>query len=69
MGDKLLMTFVCILLVIGSILLYKVINTKECTDRIVYKNLPRTFLQEQNNPTKVSDVFSGMFLNDTTRPA
>jgi hypothetical protein len=51
-------------LIIGSFLIYvavKVSNKKCPESKVIYKFIPRTFTQEQNDPVKVSDIFSGMF--------
>lgn len=55
---------VMILLIVGVTLVingYMKQNMKCGTPKIVYKYIPRTFEEEQNNPIKPSDLFSKMF--------
>ncbi len=35
-------------------------NTSQAPPKIVYRYVPRTLAEEQNNPAKVSDIFSTM---------
>jgi hypothetical protein len=54
----LLMLFVGILLMTISI----VKDSSQCQkERIIYKYIPRTFENEQNNEVDVSDIFNVMF--------
>ena len=58
--------FFIIILMTGIILLivYFVINKelqKSCDNKVVYKYLPRTLEQEQENPQFVSQIFKAMF--------
>ena len=55
-----------LILIIGCFLIYASlqINSKECPKpKIVYRNVPKTFAQEQLNPVPVSQIFSDMFNN------
>ena len=37
-------------------------NNKQCPpEKIIYKYIPKTFDQEQDNPEYVSDIFKSMF--------
>lgn len=51
-----------------SILMISIGWTKsnfKCPKPIIeYRYIPRTFEEEQNNPTKVSKIFEKMFLNE-----
>jgi hypothetical protein len=58
----LIFIFIGILLMTISI----VKNTSECPkEKIIYRYLPRTFDEEQNEPVYVSDIFSAMFTQDS----
>lgn len=65
--DTLSYSLIIMLLVIGIILIHSVFTAKKCENTISYKYLPRTFKEEQQMPVKVGDIFSDMFLKDTTR--
>lgn len=52
------------LLVVGVVMVvngYMAQNMQCPPERIVYKYIPRTFTEEQENPVKVSDVFGKLF--------
>ena len=56
---------IIIILTIGF-LIYTSIqsNSKECPKpEIIYRNVPRTFAQEQLDPVKPSNIFADMFNN------
>lgn len=65
--DTLSYSLILILLAIGIILIYSVTTRKKCENTVTYKYLPRTFKEEQENPVKVGEIFSDMFIKDTTR--
>lgn len=53
-----------LLLVIGVVIIFmqvKLSDEKCPPDRVIYKYVPRTFKEEQQDPVKVSDVFKDMF--------
>jgi hypothetical protein len=55
-----------LILIIGCFLIYASLktNSKECPKpRVVYRNAPKTFAQEQLNPVPVSQIFSDLFNN------
>lgn len=64
-------TFILIILIISIIMitasishsLGSVNNTKT---KVVYRYIPRTLVEEQNEPTKVSDIFAPMFQQKST---
>lgn len=54
--------FIGILLMTVSI----VQTTQKCPqDKIIYRYLPRTFEEEQDEPAYVSDIFNTMFTQDS----
>ncbi len=62
-----IITIVLILLFLGAICI-AVSITKSMTDppmqpRVIYRYIPRTFEEEQENPVSVSDIFKTMFSN------
>ena len=53
-----------LILLIGCFLIYAALktNNKECPkSEIIYRNVAKTFAQEQLNPVPVSQLFSDMF--------
>lgn len=41
-------------------------QTKECpADKVEYRFIPRTFQEDQDNPTRVSELFDSMFREPT----
>ena len=38
-------------------------NTKCSTKDVIYKYIPRTFEEEQNNPVFIDEIFGSMFKN------
>jgi len=57
-------TILMILIFLGILLITISItrNEVECPkERVIYKYLPRTFEEEQNEPVYVSDIFRAMF--------
>jgi hypothetical protein len=54
-----------VLLLFFGIILIIIDITKNIThkrqDKIIYRYIPRTFDEEQNDPTNVSDIFQTMF--------
>lgn len=60
---------ILIILIFISILMISIGWTKshmKCSPPIIeYRYIPRTFDEEQNNPAKVSDIFSNLFKNES----
>lgn len=67
MANSLITWILLTTMITSIILLYKVYTRKECTNEIVYKYIPRTFKEEQENPVSVSEIFSDMFLKNSIR--
>ena len=52
------------LLIVGASIVYMQVHlsNERCPpDQVIYKYVPRTFKEEQEDPVKVSDVFRDMF--------
>ena len=55
-----------LLILVISFLIYELVqlNSKECPKpEIIYRNVPRTFAQEQLDPVEPSNLFAEMFNN------
>ena len=65
MADSLTLTLILILITISSILLFSILTSKVCQDRIIYKTIPRTFNESQRNP--ITNLFTDMFIKNSIR--
>lgn len=63
MSDSLTLTLIIILIIISSILLNSSLTAKVCQDRIIYKTIPRTFNESQQNP--ITNLFADMFTKES----
>jgi hypothetical protein len=62
---KLIIIFVGILMIAIN-LTQNLYNTKNCPkNKTIYKYIPRSFKEEQENPAYVSDIFKTMFTEDS----
>lgn len=62
-GLLLLFLFIGIILVIIELYNSK---DKEIVEKIIYRYIPRTFEEEQNEPVYPSDIFNAMFTQPST---
>lgn len=55
--------FILLLFIGIMLIIVEIINTeKKCPpERVIYRYIPRTFEEEQNEPALVTDIFSTMF--------
>lgn len=66
--DKSLKLFMMFLFVVGIIFIIISVTqaTKKCPEqKIVYRYIPRTFIEDQENPVPLDDIFYEMFNNPT----
>jgi len=40
-------------------------NNYKCQPQIIYRYIPRSFIEEQEEPVYVGDIFKAMFANQT----
>jgi hypothetical protein len=62
-------TFVFLLLILGIIFITASISKsigEKTRERIVYRYLPRTLAEEQEDPAMVSEIFATMFTQPST---
>lgn len=64
-------TFILTILIISIIMITASIShslgsVKNVETKIVYRYIPRTLVEEQNEPAKVSDIFAPMFQQKST---
>lgn len=58
-----------LILMFGIILVYNSFQKSECPKpEVIYKLVPRSFSEEQENPVLVSDLFSKMFSGSSIIP-
>jgi hypothetical protein len=67
--DYYLYILLLIIIITGILLMYFFVNEKKCPDPVIeYRFVPRTFKEEQENPTSVNDLFSNMFQENSILP-
>lgn len=55
-------TILCFIFLGILLITIGIMNNKQCPpEKIIYKYIPKTFDQEQDNPEYVSDIFKSMF--------
>ena len=61
--------FLIFLLVGGFILIINSFKITSCPPPIIeYRYVPRSFIEEQKNPVKVTDIFGNMFTETSINP-